>query len=101
METDGVDLEEKEAAGGGERTTSPNSPCRLASRSAQAGTHAGGALMREAHMRVLMREGLEQNPAASARPRAQPRAHTPCGDNKGKGKSPQALQRKTSERPAR
>ena len=44
--------------------------------------------MREAHMRVLMREGLEQNPAASARPRAQPRAHTPCGDNKGKRESP-------------
>ena len=51
--------------------------------------------MREAHMRVLMREGLEQSPAASARPRAQPRARTPCGNNKGKRESPQALQRKT------
>ena len=58
MEADIVDLEEKEAARGGERMASPNNPRRLASRSAQAGTHAWGALMREAHMRVLMRERL-------------------------------------------
>ena len=52
MEADTVDLEEKEAARGGERVESPNNPRRLASRSAQAGAHAWGALVREAHMRA-------------------------------------------------
>ena len=51
--------------------------------------------MREAHMRVLMREGLEQSPAASARPHVQPCARTPCGDDKGKRESPQLSNEKT------
>ena len=52
MEADTVDLEEKEAARGGERVESPNNPRRLASRSAQTGAPVGGALVREAHMRA-------------------------------------------------
>ena len=97
METDGVDLEEKEAAGGGERTTSPNSPCRLASRSAPGFTHAWGALMRKARMRVLMREGWGKAPPR-ARDRARNPARTPLVETiKGRGRAPKL----SNERPAR